>query len=95
MIDRMSIMNPTLQLYAMRAQAGFTVQRPAIVVESVSNYVRLAAGLVRARVIDADVLRKNARSLGDMLGEAAKLKGADAPRIAEVRAEIAALVPSS
>jgi predicted membrane-bound spermidine synthase len=95
MIDRFSIMNPTLQLYAMRAQAGFTLQRPAIVVESVSNYVRLAAGLVRARIIDADVLRNNAKALGDLLGGAAKLQGADAPRLAEVRAEIATLIPGS
>jgi spermidine synthase len=95
MIDRMCIMSPTLQLYAMRARAGYTLQRPAIVVESVSNYVRLAAGMARVGVIDVDILRKDAKSLGGMLDDAAKLKGADAPRIAEVRAEIAAMIPAS
>ena len=95
MIDRMSIMNPSLQLYGMRARAGFAAQRPAIVVESISNYVRLAAGMVRARVIDAAVLRRDSGSLRDMLDAALKLPGADKPRITEVRAEIARLVPAS
>jgi len=65
------------------------------VVESVSNYVRLASGMVRAGVLPMETLRKDATALGDILKDAEKMKGADAPRIAEVRAEIAKLVPAS
>jgi spermidine synthase len=95
MIDRMTIMNPTLNLYGMRTRAGFAAQRPAVVVESVSNYVRLASGMVRAGVIPAATLRKDAAALRDILNAAEKMPGADAPRIVEVRAEIARLVPAS
>jgi predicted membrane-bound spermidine synthase len=95
MIDRMTIMNPTLNLYGMRTRAGFAAQRPAVVVESVSNYVRLASGMVRAGVIPAATLRKDAAALRDILTAAEKMPGADAPRIVEVRAEIARLVPAS
>jgi spermidine synthase len=95
MIDRVTIMNPTLNLYGMRTRAGFAAQRPAVVVESVSNYVRLASGMVRAGVIPAATLRKDAAALRDILNAAEKMPGADAPRIVEVRAEIARLVPAS
>jgi hypothetical protein len=95
MIDRLTIMNPTLNLYGMRTRAGFAAQRPAVVVESVSNYVRLASGMVRAGVIPAATLRKDAAALRDILNDAEKMPGADAPRIVEVRAEIARLVPAS
>ena len=95
MIDRLTIMNPTLNLYGMRTRAGFAAQRPAVVVESVSNYVRLASGMVRAGVIPAETLRKDAAALRDILTDAEKMNGADGPRIAEVRAEIARLVPAS
>jgi spermidine synthase len=95
MIDRVTIMNPTLNLYGMRTRAGFAAQRPAVVVESVSNYVRLASGMVRAGVIPAATLRRDAAALRDILNDAEKMPGADAPRIVEVRAEIARLVPAS
>jgi spermidine synthase len=95
MIDRVTIMNPTLNLYGMRTRAGFAAQRPAVVVESVSNYVRLASGMVRAGVIPAATLRRDAAALRDILNAAEKMPGADAPRIVEVRAEIARLVPAS
>jgi len=93
MIDRMLVMNPTLQLYAMRVRAGFVLKRPAVIVESVSNYVRLASGMTRARALDGQSLRKDAQSLREMLNDALKLDGVDAARVTEVRAEIAALVP--
>jgi spermidine synthase len=95
MIDRATIMNPTLNLYGMRARAGFAAQRPAVVVESVSSYVRLAAGMARAQVLSAETLRTDAGALRAILDDAQKMAGADAQRIAEVRAEIARLVPSS
>jgi predicted membrane-bound spermidine synthase len=93
MIDRLAIMNPTLNLYALRSRAGFAAERPEVVVESLSNYVRLAAGMVRAGVNPAESLRKDAQALTGVLNEAANLRGADTARIAEVRAEIAALAP--
>ena len=45
--------------------------------------------------IPAETLRKDAAALRDILTDAEKMKGADGPRIAEVRAEIARLVPAS
>ncbi len=81
MIDRMIIMNPTLTLYGMRARAGFAAQRAGIVVESVSNYARLAAHMARAGAITRDALRHDAGSLRQVLGDAEKLPGADAARI--------------
>ncbi len=95
MIDRMAIMNPTLGLYALRARAGFAAQRPDVVVESVSNYARLAAHMARANAIARDALRQDSRSLGGILNDAEKMPGADAIRIGEVRREIASLVPAS
>jgi len=95
MIDRLTQMNPTLQLYAMRSRAGFTAKRPGVVLESVSNYVRLASGMARARVLSQEDLRRDAPSLRGMVDDAAKLPGADARRADEVRAEIASLIPGS
>ncbi len=94
MIDRLTIMNPSLQLYGMRARAGFAAKRPAVVIESVSNYARLASGMVRAQVLAADILHRDLKSLGAMLDDALKLPGADATRVAEVRAELARLAPN-
>jgi len=95
MIDRMIIMNPTLTLYGMRARAGFASQRASVVVESVSNYARLAAHMARVGAIAQGDLRHDGRSLRQVLSDAEKLPGADAARIAEVRAELEALMPLS
>jgi hypothetical protein len=94
MIDRLAIMSPTLNLYGLRTRAGFVADRPEVVVESLSNYARLAANMVRAGVSAPDPVRKDARALRDVLEGVAKLPGADAARIAEVRAEIAAILPN-
>jgi spermidine synthase len=93
MIDRLAIMNPTLNLYALRSRAGFAAERPEVVIESLANYVRLATGMVRAGVNTAESLTKDAQALTSILDEAANLRGADLARIAEVRAEIGALSP--
>ena len=95
MIDRIAIMNPSLALYGLRARAGFAAKRPGIVVESVSSYAKLASGMARAKVISADALRQDGNTLREILKDAESMPGADAPRIAEVRAEIAALLPTS
>jgi hypothetical protein len=95
MIDRLTIMNPTLALYGLRARAGFAAKRPGIVVESVSSYAKLASGMARAKVISPDALRHDGDALRDILKDAERMPGADAMRITEVRAEIAALIPSS
>jgi len=88
MIDRLAIMSPTLNLYGLRTHAGFVAGRPEIVIESVSNYARLARGLVNAGVHTAASVRNDAKALSGVLDNVATLPGADAPRIAEVRAEI-------
>ena len=64
-------------------------------VESVSNYVRLASHMARANSITRDALRQDGRSLGQILDDAEKMPGADAIRIGEVRQEIATLIPAS
>ena len=94
MIDRLAIMSPTLNLYGLRTRAGFAAERPEVVVESLSNYARLAAGMVKAGVNTPESLRKDASALRNVLDDVAKLPKVDAARIAEVRAEIAALTSS-
>ncbi len=56
---------------------------------------RLAAHMARANAISRDALRQDSRSLGEVLNDAEKMPGADAARIAEVRREVANLVPAS
>ena len=64
MIDRLAIMSPTLNLYGLRTRAGFAAERPEVVVESVSNYARLARGHGRAPAsIRRTSLRKDASAL--------------------------------
>jgi spermidine synthase len=94
MIDRLAIMSPTLNLYGLRTRAGFAADRPEVVVESLSNYARLAAGMVKAGVNTPESLRKDANALRNVLDDVARLPKVDAERIAEVRAEIAALTSS-
>jgi hypothetical protein len=91
MIDRLAIMSPTLSLYGLRTRAGLTAERPDVAIESLSNYARLALGLVRAGVNTPESLRKDARAMRDVLAGVAKQPGVDAARIAEVEAEIAAI----
>jgi hypothetical protein len=91
MIDRLAIMSPTLNLYALRTRAGFAADRPEVVIESVSNYARLGLGMVNAGLNTNAALRKDAKALSGVLDDVAKLRGADAARIAEVRAEIKAI----
>jgi hypothetical protein len=88
LIDRLAIMNPTLRLYEMRARAGAAALRPEVVGESVFNYVRHAVGMVRAGASTAESLREDSKALLSMLQEASALPGADAVRLAEVRAEV-------
>jgi spermidine synthase len=95
MIDRITIMNPSLALFGLRTRAGFAAERPGVVVESVSSYVRLASNMARAGVVSPDALRQDAKALREILTDAERMKGADTLRIAEVRAEISALVPNS
>jgi spermidine synthase len=93
MIDRFGIMSPTLGLYGLRARAGFATRRAGVVVESVSNYARLAAGMVRSGVNTSESLRQDSRSLVQILDDAEKMAGVDLPRLSEVRAEVAAITP--
>lgn len=91
MIERLSIMSPTPQLHAMRARAGISARQPAVVVEAALDYARLVAGMVRAGVGSPDILRNDLATLANLLDQAAALPGADAARIAEVRAAISQL----
>ena len=94
MIDRLAIMSPTLNLYALRAHAGLAAQRPEVAVESLSNYARLALAMKRAGISNTPVARKDVNALIAALDEVAKLPGVDAVRIAEVRAEIGSIAAS-
>jgi spermidine synthase len=92
MIDRLAIMSPTLNLYGLRARAGYAANRPDIVVESVSNYARLALGMVGAGLNTLESLEGNLKALRGALDNVSTLPGADAARIAEVREEIRKLL---
>ncbi|MEO8062247.1 MAG: fused MFS/spermidine synthase [Pseudomonadota bacterium] len=91
MIDRFAIMSPTLGLYGLRARAGFETKRPGVVVESVSNYARLAGNMANSGVSTAESLRQDSRALLQILDDAEKMTGVDLVRLAEVRADVAAL----
>jgi len=93
MIDRLAIMNPTLSIYGLRARAGVAAHRPELVLESLSNYARLAMGLVRAGLNTPESLRAEVHALQQLLDSVAGAPGLDAARVAEVRAEIGQLAP--
>jgi spermidine synthase len=93
LIDRVATMSPTLQLYGLRARAGSASRRPGVVVESVSNYARLAGGMVRSGVNTAESLRQDSRALMKILEDVEKMPGVDLARLAEVRAEVTAATP--
>ena len=95
MIDRMIIMTPTLLLLKFRAQAGLAAQNPAVVMESLSSYARLSVDMARAGQVPAASVRNDANSVRAFLDRAAAMPGADAARLAEVRAEVDAMAASS
>ena len=95
MIDRLAIMNASLNLYGLRARAGFTAERPDVVIESVSNYARMVAGMVRSGVISPEGMRGDARHLARDPGPGGRIARRRPHRVAEVRAEIAALTPAN
>ena len=51
--------------------------------------------MARARVVSVDSVRQDAKTLVEILKDVERLPGADPLRIAEVRAEVAAMIPSS
>jgi hypothetical protein len=89
MIDRVVIMQPTLGLFGLRTRAGFSADRPEVVIESVASYAKVVAGLGSTGGASAETLRHDAKALRSILDDAAKLAGADPVRIEEVRREIA------
>jgi hypothetical protein len=88
MLDRLAIMSPTLSIYGLRTRAGISAERPEVVLESLSNYARLALGLVRAGVNTRESMRAEMAALLQVLDTLTSNKALDAARIAEVRAEI-------
>jgi hypothetical protein len=93
LIDRTAIMSPTLGLYGLRARAGFAAERPEVVVESVYNYVKLGTGLVRSGAIVPKSLQSDAITLRRLLDEAARMKGVNSERLAEVRRGVDEIPP--
>jgi hypothetical protein len=88
MLDRLA---GTVSLYGLRTRAGLAADRPDIVLESLSNYARLALGMMRAGLQTPDASREETAALVDVLDGIAGKPGVDAVRVAEVRAEIAQL----
>ena len=82
-------MTPSLPLYGLRARAGFSAERPEVVVDSVYNYMKLATNMVRSGFNTEAALRQDAKVMRTLLDDAGKLAGANTQRIAEVRAMIA------
>jgi len=66
-----------------------------VVVESLSSYARLSADLARHGQVSAEAVKNDANSVRAFLDQAAAMPGADAARISEVRAEVAAMAASS
>lgn len=91
MLDRLAGMSPTVSLYGLRTRAGLAADRPDIVLESLSNYARLALGMMRAGLQSTEASREETAALVDVLESIAAKPGVDAVRVAEVRAEIAQL----
>jgi hypothetical protein len=93
MLDRLAGISPTLSIYGLRARAGLAAERPEIVLESLSSYARLGYALIRAGMNTHEALRAEAQALQRILDSVAAKPGLDLARIAEVRAEIALLLP--
>jgi spermidine synthase len=92
LVDRLVTNQPTVALFGLRIRAGMTAERPDIVIESIFHYVRSMAGQARARGPETfEATRKELDNVVGSLPEVEKMSGADAGRIAEVRAEIARL----
>lgn len=88
MLDRAAIMTPTLSTHGLRARAGVAAGRPPVVLESLSNYARLALGMIRAGMETPQSMRSEAQVLNQMLDSIAARPGLDPARVAEVRREI-------
>jgi spermidine synthase len=93
MLDRLAIMTPTLSIYGLRTRAGVSADRPELVLESLSNYARLALIMIRAGMNTTESLRIEVQALGRLLDSVATRPSLDPARVAEVRAEIAQLLP--
>jgi spermidine synthase len=93
LLDRLAIMSPTLSIFGLRARAGVRAERPEIVLESLSNYARLAITMVRAGMKTPESLREEAQALRQLLDSVASDPKLDPARVVEVRAEIAVLLP--
>jgi spermidine synthase len=93
LLDRLAIMSPGLNLFGLRTRAGVRAERPEIVVESLSNYARLAIIMVRAGMRTPASLREEAQALRQLLDSVASDPKLDPARVAEVRAEIGVLLP--
>ena len=91
LIDRQCLLTPNLQLYGLRARAGFGVERPEIVIESVAAFARFDDGLFRSRVKTVDALRHDQQVLRTILDNAARMPGANTTRVAEVRTSVEGL----
>jgi spermidine synthase len=91
MLDRLAGMSPTVSLYGLRTRAGLAADRPDVVLESLSNYARLALGLLRAGLQSQEAMQEETDALVDVLETVARKPGVDPLRVGEVRAEISLL----
>jgi hypothetical protein len=93
LLNRLIAVSPTPSLYRLRARAGLAADRPEVTVESLSNYARLALAMVRAGMNDPQAVQTEAKALLQILDAVASRPSLDPARVAEVRAEIAVLLP--
>jgi spermidine synthase len=91
LLDRLAVMNPTLNHHGLRARAGLAAGRPDVAVESISSYAKLAQSLVRGGVTPPESLREDARALMEILDALTEGSQGDPARISTVRAELAPL----
>jgi spermidine synthase len=91
LIDRVALLNRSVDVLGLRIRAGLVAARPEIVTESVAALASRLAGLLadgapRSAEFTAEIDR-----LQQVLDIAARLPGADAARVAEVRGSVSRL----
>jgi predicted membrane-bound spermidine synthase len=91
LLDRLAVMNPTLNLHGLRARAGLAANRPDVAVESIAGFAKLGHEIVRGGVTPPAALREDAAALLPILDALAKDDRVDPARVTMVRTGLAPL----
>jgi spermidine synthase len=91
LLDRLMVMNPTLNHHGLRARAGLAAERFDVTLESISGYATLGHRLVRGGLDPAGSLREDAGSLLQILDALSKEARVDQARLKQVHEQLAPL----